>query len=348
MGRNKISIQKIKDERIRNITYYKRKKGLIKKAMELSLLCEADILVCIYPKLIAYNQLLIFSTTNTADNFIEKYIKNPLIKKEIYGLKDYGALFTNNILNEEQEKQIKDNENSNKADINIGKIINTNYINNNTLFNFKFPSFFDFNKENNFFEPLNFKNVLNNINLDNNKEQNLSEANNKNINAGSNIFEKENKSKEQKEETKQKDNILNLPDIPSFLNDKTEEANIKTIKNMNISNNIFNNNMINFTNDSNPLFNNFFNNDLNLNLFNDQNQQNINTFFQSKNQIPINPLPLEHNNNPNKQNILGNNFPFSNFPLWPNFTNKIIPYNKDKNTTNDYLCQKRFNNDAIL
>ena len=223
-------------------------------------------------------------------NFIEKYIKNPLIKKEIYGLKDYGALFTNNILNEEQEKQIKDNENSNKADINIGKIINTNYINNNTLFNFKFPSFFDFNKENNFFEPLNFKNILNNINLDNNKEQNLSEANNKNINAGSNIFEKENESKEQKEETKQKDNILNLPDIPSFLNDKTEETNIKNIKNMNISNNIFNNNMINFTNDSNPLFNNFFNNDLNLNLFSEKYQQNINTFFQSKNQIPINHL----------------------------------------------------------
>ena len=348
MGRNKISIQKIKDERIRNITYYKRKKGLIKKAMELSLLCEADILVCIYPKLITYNQLLIFSTTNTADNFIEKYIKNPLIKKEIYGLKDYGALFTNNILNEEQEKQIKDNENSNKADINIGKIINTNYINNNTLFNFKFPSFFDFNKENHIFEPLNFKNILNNINLDNNKEPNLSEANNKILNACSLIFEKENESKEQKEEIKQNDNILNLPDIPSFLNDKTEETNIKNIKNMKISNNIFNNNMINFTNDSNPLFNNFFNNDLNLNLFNDQNQQNINTIFQSKNQIPINPLSLEPNNKENKQNISGNLFPLSNFPLWPNFTNKIIPYNNDKNNTNDFLCQKRFNNDTTL
>ena len=85
---NKISIQKIKDERIRNITYYKRKKGLIKKAMELSLLCEADIFVGIYPKHISHNQLLVFCTTSSVDFFIDKYLKNPLIKKEVYGLKD--------------------------------------------------------------------------------------------------------------------------------------------------------------------------------------------------------------------------------------------------------------------
>ena len=89
MGRNKISIQKIKDERIRNITYYKRKKGLIKKAMEL--LCDIDIFVGIYPKQISQNHLLIFSTKNI-NIFVDKYIKNPLIKKEIYGLKDVSKI----------------------------------------------------------------------------------------------------------------------------------------------------------------------------------------------------------------------------------------------------------------
>jgi hypothetical protein len=88
MGRNKISIQKIKDERIRNITYYKRKKGLIKKAMELSLLCDVDIFVGVYPKHITHSQLLIFCSMSNVDLFVNKYIKNPLIKKEIYGLKD--------------------------------------------------------------------------------------------------------------------------------------------------------------------------------------------------------------------------------------------------------------------
>ena len=91
MGRNKISIQKIRDERIRNITYYKRKKGLIKKAMELSLLCDIDIFVGIYPKQISQNHLLIFSTKNI-NIFVDKYIKNPLIKKEIYGLKDVSKI----------------------------------------------------------------------------------------------------------------------------------------------------------------------------------------------------------------------------------------------------------------
>ncbi len=91
MGRNKISIQKIRDERIRNITYYKRKKGLIKKAMELSLLCDIDIFVGIYPKQISQNQLLIFSTKNI-NIFVDKYIRNPLIKKEIYGLKDVSKI----------------------------------------------------------------------------------------------------------------------------------------------------------------------------------------------------------------------------------------------------------------
>jgi len=44
MGRRKLdNIQYIEDDRLRQITYCKRKKGLIKKAMEISILCGIKI-----------------------------------------------------------------------------------------------------------------------------------------------------------------------------------------------------------------------------------------------------------------------------------------------------------------
>ena len=95
MGRNKISIQKIKEEKVRNITYYKRRKGILKKAMELSLLCDVEIFLGIYPKQMINNKLLIFSTSTNIDYFYDKYINNPLLKKEIYGLKDVSHIFCN-------------------------------------------------------------------------------------------------------------------------------------------------------------------------------------------------------------------------------------------------------------
>ena len=92
MGRNKIPIQKIEKERLRSTTYLKRKKGLLKKAMELSVLCDIDILLGIYPKNLSNNKLLIFCSKNNIDIFIDKYYKNPLIEKEIYSLKDVSIL----------------------------------------------------------------------------------------------------------------------------------------------------------------------------------------------------------------------------------------------------------------
>lgn len=48
MGRKKIRIARISDERNRHVTFMKRKAGLLKKAMELSVLCDAEIAVLVF------------------------------------------------------------------------------------------------------------------------------------------------------------------------------------------------------------------------------------------------------------------------------------------------------------
>jgi len=48
MGRKKIKIARIDDERVRKVTFTKRKAGLIKKAMELSLLCDCEIALIVF------------------------------------------------------------------------------------------------------------------------------------------------------------------------------------------------------------------------------------------------------------------------------------------------------------
>ena len=48
MGRKKIQITRISDERNRQVTFTKRKFGLMKKAYELSVLCDCEIAVIIF------------------------------------------------------------------------------------------------------------------------------------------------------------------------------------------------------------------------------------------------------------------------------------------------------------
>ena len=51
MGKKKLeTIDKIADKNSRNVTYCKRKRGLIKKAIELSRLCDQQIYLIIFDK----------------------------------------------------------------------------------------------------------------------------------------------------------------------------------------------------------------------------------------------------------------------------------------------------------
>lgn len=68
MGRGKIVIQKIDDSTSRQVTFSKRRKGLIKKAKELAILCDAE--VC----------LIIFSSTDKLYDFASSRFLSSFIK----------------------------------------------------------------------------------------------------------------------------------------------------------------------------------------------------------------------------------------------------------------------------
>jgi hypothetical protein len=62
MGRNKVQVsQQIPDETFRRITYSKRKKGIIKKAFELSQLCGQQIMLAIFNNI--NNKLVLYQST---------------------------------------------------------------------------------------------------------------------------------------------------------------------------------------------------------------------------------------------------------------------------------------------
>lgn len=130
MGRNKIKIESIKNERNRMVTFIKRKKGLFKKAMELAVLCGAKIFVAVYSK---EQQLSIVSTSEKPDMFIEQYLKTPVQANESFSIKDYIPLFNSNEskLNEQfSDNKIKEEDDIDSNTEQLEKNINLNKDNN--------------------------------------------------------------------------------------------------------------------------------------------------------------------------------------------------------------------------
>jgi MADS-box transcription enhancer factor 2A len=93
LGKKKIKISKIENKTSSLITYYKRKKGLIKKAMELSLLCDVEIFLVIVDQ----KDRLSITCSKSIHDFINKNIinMNNRIVKETFTLKDYEKIYGN-------------------------------------------------------------------------------------------------------------------------------------------------------------------------------------------------------------------------------------------------------------
>jgi len=73
MGRKKITITPIKDERTKHVTFNKRKAGLIKKAIELSVLCNSEIVLVMFN---SDNQLFEYCSNEDPRYILQKYLHN--------------------------------------------------------------------------------------------------------------------------------------------------------------------------------------------------------------------------------------------------------------------------------
>lgn len=86
MGRRKIAIEPLKNDRNRTVTFTKRKAGLFKKAHELAVLCEVDISVII----IGRNHKIYQYSSNRTEDVLAQYRANPNSVYESKTPKDYG------------------------------------------------------------------------------------------------------------------------------------------------------------------------------------------------------------------------------------------------------------------
>lgn len=48
MGRNKLAMEKIKDKWPREYAFQQRKRGILKKAAEMSILCDVEVYLAVY------------------------------------------------------------------------------------------------------------------------------------------------------------------------------------------------------------------------------------------------------------------------------------------------------------
>ncbi|OMP12365.1 Transcription factor, MADS-box, partial [Corchorus capsularis] len=72
MARGRVQMKRIENPVHRQVTFCKRRAGLLKKAKELSVLCDAEIGVVIFS---AHGKLYELATKGTMQGLIEKYSK---------------------------------------------------------------------------------------------------------------------------------------------------------------------------------------------------------------------------------------------------------------------------------
>lgn len=93
MGRRKIKMKKIQNKRQRQIALCKRKRGIMKKVCELSILCDCEIFLYI-SKLEKNGKNTFYSSKSDINDMITQTLESiEKTPKDTFSLNDYAKLF---------------------------------------------------------------------------------------------------------------------------------------------------------------------------------------------------------------------------------------------------------------
>ena len=107
MGKKKInSVTYIQNKCLRNVTYCKRKRGLIKKAMELSMLCDQSISIVIYDRV--KDKMVVYNSTDdfTLETACEKIRSNSNNRGEEFTNDDYNNFAYNQTVSKQEPSNL--------------------------------------------------------------------------------------------------------------------------------------------------------------------------------------------------------------------------------------------------
>nr|ABG49526.1 FUL-like protein 2 [Sinofranchetia chinensis] len=80
MGRGRVQLKRIENKINRQVTFSKRKTGLLKKAHEISVLCDADVALIVFS---TKGKLYEYSTESGMDRILEKYERYSYAEREL-------------------------------------------------------------------------------------------------------------------------------------------------------------------------------------------------------------------------------------------------------------------------
>lgn len=82
MGRGRVQLKRIENKINRQVTFSKRRSGLLKKAHEISVLCDAEVALIVFS---TKGKLFEYSTDSGMDKILERYERYSYAERELFG-----------------------------------------------------------------------------------------------------------------------------------------------------------------------------------------------------------------------------------------------------------------------